>query len=111
MVTIRDAAEDDIIPILDIYNEVILNTTAVYSEEPHTLQMRQDWYHDRKKNNFPVYVADADARLQGFAVLDILGYGPVIGILLKYLFMWRYRFGVRALVKYYCRPLLIKPGK
>jgi len=66
MVTIRDAAEDDIIPILDIYNEVILNTTAVYSEEPHTLQMRQDWYEDRKKNNFPVYVADADGQVAGF---------------------------------------------
>ena len=66
-ITIRDAREDDISAILDIYNEAILNTTAVYSEQPHTLQMRLDWYHDRINNNFPVFIADADGRVAGFA--------------------------------------------
>jgi phosphinothricin acetyltransferase len=65
-VIIRDAAETDLGSILDIYNEVIVNTTAVYSEQPHTMQMRTDWYQDRVKNNFPVYVADAGGKVAGF---------------------------------------------
>lgn len=64
---IRPAGEEDLAPILDIYNHVIINTTAVYSEKPHTLQMRKDWYDDRMKNNFPVYVADANGRIAGFS--------------------------------------------
>jgi len=66
-ITIRDAHEDDLEAILDIYNDVIINTTAVYSEQPHTLQMRKDWYDDRVKNNFPVFVADTDGRVAGFS--------------------------------------------
>jgi L-amino acid N-acyltransferase YncA len=66
-ITIRYAREDDLPAILDIYNDVILNTTAVYSEEPHTLQMRKDWFNDRVSNNFPVLVADADGVVAGFS--------------------------------------------
>src|SRR5882757_5109433 len=65
-ITIRDAQEDDLPAILNIYNDVILNTTAVYSEQPHTLQMRKDWYHDRVNNNFPVFVAVIDGKIAGF---------------------------------------------
>jgi len=64
---IRDAVENDLEAILAIYNEVILNTTAVYSEQPHTLQMRKDWFTDRISNNFPVYVAEADGKIAGFS--------------------------------------------
>jgi phosphinothricin acetyltransferase len=66
-IQIRRADEADLAAILDIYNDVILNTTAVYSEQPHTLQMRRDWYDDRLKNNFPVFVADADGQVAGFS--------------------------------------------
>ena len=67
IITIRDARQDDLGAILDIYNDVIINTTAVYSEKPHTLQMRQDWYNERINNNFPVFVADDDGRIAGFS--------------------------------------------
>ena len=66
-VIIRDAVEDDLSSILAIYNDVILNTTAVFSEQPHTLQMRRDWYHDRITNNFPVFVADINNQVAGFS--------------------------------------------
>ena len=66
-IVIRSAREEDLNAILDIYNDAILNTTAVYSNEPHTLQMRKDWYNDRLKNNFPVFVADADSVVAGFS--------------------------------------------
>src|SRR5579862_8792982 len=65
--TIRDASSDDLVAILDIYNDAIINTTAVYSEKPHTLQMRRDWYNDRINNNFPVFVADDDGKVAGFS--------------------------------------------
>ena len=65
--TLRNATEADLPAILEIYNDVILNTTAVYSEQPHTLQMRTDWYNDRIKNNFPVYVAEMDGKIAGFS--------------------------------------------
>ncbi|WP_428330986.1 N-acetyltransferase family protein [Mucilaginibacter sp.] len=66
-VIIRDAQKGDLPAMLAIYNEVIVNTTAVYSEQPHTLQMRQDWYNDRLNNNFPVYVADVNGVIAGFS--------------------------------------------
>ncbi len=66
-IILRDAREEDVRAILDIYNHAIINTTAVYSEEPHTLQMRMDWYLDRKKSNFPVYVADVDGKVAAFS--------------------------------------------
>ena len=65
-ISIRDAQESDLPAILEIYNDVIVNTTAVYSELPHTLQMRKDWYHDRVNNNFPVFVAVLDDEIAGF---------------------------------------------
>ena len=65
-VLIRDANESDLPVILDIYNDVIVNTTAVYSEKPHTLQMRKDWYLDRINNDFPVFVADINGNIAGF---------------------------------------------
>ncbi len=71
MITIRDATENDLPQILEIYNDIILNTTAVYYYEPHTLQMRKDWFDSRKKEGFPVYVAEED----GF-VLGLSSFGP-----------------------------------
>jgi len=66
-IIIRDATEQDLPSILDIYNEVILNTTSVYSEQPHTLQMRTTWFSERKAANFPVIVAELDGVIIGFA--------------------------------------------
>lgn len=66
-VTIRNATEQNLPSILDIYNEVILNTTSVYSEQPHTLQMRTTWFSERKAANFPVIVAELDGVIIGFA--------------------------------------------
>lgn len=71
MISIRAAREADLPEILEIYNHVILNTTAVYSYEPHTLEMRKAWYDDKIRNGYPVYVAEDDGRVAGLAT-----YGP-----------------------------------
>jgi L-amino acid N-acyltransferase YncA len=65
--TVRDARETDVQGILDIYNDAILNTTAVYSEQPHTLDMRKAWYKERIDNNFPVFIAGLDKQVVGFS--------------------------------------------
>ncbi|MGN6638485.1 MAG: GNAT family N-acetyltransferase [Mucilaginibacter sp.] len=66
-IIIRDASEEDIAEILDIYNHVILNTTSVYSEEPHTYEMRLAWYNERKQSGFPVIVAELNNQVIGFS--------------------------------------------
>lgn len=65
--TIRAATYEDIPAILEIYNDVILNTTAVYSYKPHTLEMRQQWYQERMETNFPVFVCEQDNTIAGFS--------------------------------------------
>ena len=66
-ITLRNATEADLPAILDIYNDVILTTTAVYSEQPHTLQMREAWFNERRSAGFPVIVAEVDGIIAGFA--------------------------------------------
>lgn len=68
---LRDASHSDLLSILDIYNDAIINTTAVYSYEPHTMEMRQQWYDDKISKGIPVIVADIDGRVVGF-----ISYGP-----------------------------------
>ena len=64
---VRAATYDDLPGILEIYNDVIQNTTAVYSYQPHTLAMRQQWFAERTANAFPVFVFDADGVIAGFS--------------------------------------------
>lgn len=66
---IRPATEADLPAILDILNDAILNTTAVYDYQPHTLGMRQIWYHEKVAAGFPVFVAEIGGRVVGFSSL------------------------------------------
>jgi len=66
-IIIRAANEEDLAGMLNIYNDVILNTTAVYSEKPHTMEMRLEWFRERVNNNFPVFVADNGGEVAGFS--------------------------------------------
>jgi L-amino acid N-acyltransferase YncA len=68
---IRLASTTDAADILAIYNHAILNTTSVYSYKPHTLEMRLAWMEDKDRSNIPVFVAEVDGVVAGFAT-----YGP-----------------------------------
>ena len=70
-ITIRPAREADLPEILEIYNDVILHTTAVYTYKPHTPAMRKAWYDDKVKAGYPVFVAEEDGR-----VIGLSSYGP-----------------------------------
>lgn len=65
--TIRDATEADLPRILEITNEAIANTTAVWSTRPATLEARRMWLLERQGRGFPVLVADDDGTVLGFA--------------------------------------------
>ncbi len=64
---IRKATVQDIPAITEIYNDVILNTTAVYAYEPFTLGNRQAWFEDKASHNFPVFVAEDASSVIGFS--------------------------------------------
>ena len=67
MLTLRPATETDLPALLEIYNDIILHTTAVYDYEPHTLDMRKAWYKAKVDGNYPVFVAEEDGRPVGFS--------------------------------------------
>ncbi|MEP7259519.1 MAG: N-acetyltransferase family protein, partial [Flavitalea sp.] len=67
LIAIRPAVKADLEPILVIYNDAILNTTAVYDYEPHTLQMRTAWYEQKLADGFPVFVAEINGKVCGFS--------------------------------------------
>lgn len=58
---VRPATVDDVPAILEIYNEAVVNTTASYDYEPHTLEQRRAWFADKQAENFPVFVAVDEA--------------------------------------------------
>src|ERR1043165_8776716 len=69
MVIIRNANEHDLPPLLDIYNDIIINTTAVYQYEIHTIEMRKEWFATKQQQGFPVFVAEENNIIAGFSTI------------------------------------------
>ena len=66
---VRAATRADLPRILDIHNDAVLTTTAVFHYAPQTLDEREAWFDARRSGGWPV-VAVADS-----ATDDLLGYG------------------------------------
>jgi L-amino acid N-acyltransferase len=64
---IRLAQEKDLQGILDIYNDAVLHTTAVYTYKAQTLESRKLWYKQKLEDGFPVIVYELDNKVVGFA--------------------------------------------
>ncbi|MCW3091182.1 MAG: acetyltransferase [Ferruginibacter sp.] len=70
MITTRHATENDLPAMLEIYNEIILNTTAVWHNDPHSLEMRKEWFALKSEQGFPVFVAEEeDGSVVGFSTI------------------------------------------
>ena len=68
---IRHATRADLPGILDIYNEAVLNTTATYDYEPRTLEHRTQWFEERQREAYPIFVAvDEAGRVIGWSALN-----------------------------------------
>ncbi|MGE6743360.1 N-acetyltransferase family protein [Allorhizobium pseudoryzae] len=64
---IRDAAPSDLPAILDIYNDAVANTTAIWNETLVDLDNRKAWHQARLERGFPVLVAEVEGRIAGYA--------------------------------------------
>lgn len=47
-VMIRYATENDLVYILDIYNDAIVNTTTVYTYDETDMEERKVWFENKK---------------------------------------------------------------
>ncbi|WP_029866146.1 GNAT family N-acetyltransferase [Pseudomonas taeanensis] len=66
--TIQDATPADLPGILVIYNDAVLNTTAIWNETLVNLANRQAWLAERNAAGFPVLVArNAAGEVLGYA--------------------------------------------
>lgn len=64
---IRHGEEKDLDDILEIYNDAILNTTAVYTYKPQTLEQRKEWFNNKVLEGYPVFVFEENNKVIGFA--------------------------------------------
>ncbi len=60
------------IAILDIFNEAIVNSTAIYDYAPRTIDHMRTWFNAKAAGNYPVIGAiDDQDQLRGFATYGI----------------------------------------
>ena len=64
---IRYATRDDLAAILEIYNDAILHTTAIYDYKPHSINDRIVWYDKKIAEGLPVLVFEENSVVTGFA--------------------------------------------
>ncbi|MBC3362932.1 GNAT family N-acetyltransferase [Pseudomonas sp. SWRI154] len=65
---VRDAQPADLPAIRDIYNDAVLNTTAIWNEQAVDLGNRQAWFSARRAQGYPVLVAvDTEENVLGYA--------------------------------------------
>jgi L-amino acid N-acyltransferase YncA len=81
---IRDARDSDLQGILDIYNDVVMTTTAIYDETVSTLEQRRAWFDARRSQGLPVLVGEEGGEVIGFS-----SFGE-----------WRARWGYRFTVEH-----------
>jgi phosphinothricin acetyltransferase len=68
---IREAKPADADAIAAIYNDAVLNTTAIWNEVAVDAANRRDWMAARAAGGFPVLVAEVGGVVAGYA-----SYGP-----------------------------------
>ena len=81
---LRDATLDDLPAILEIHNDAITTTTAIWDEEPVEIDERRAWFDTRTTAGHPIIVATDDGVVAGYA-----SFGP-----------WRPKSGYRHTVEH-----------
>jgi len=59
----------DLQPVLDIYNEAVLNTVATFDTEERSMSRQKVWY-DQHDERHPALVAEEDGNVTGWASLS-----------------------------------------
>ena len=68
---IRTASRADMPAVLEIYNEVVANTTAIYDDSQRGLEQQMVWFETKEQSGFPIFVSEIDGRVAGYGT-----YGP-----------------------------------
>jgi len=64
----RSCNEKQLPEIMEIFNEAILNSTALYDYKPRTMEVMNKWYAEKQTGKYPVIGAfDQTGLLLGFA--------------------------------------------
>lgn len=69
-IVIRRGQKADIPALLDIYNYEVLHGVATLDLEPRTLDEWTFWYEAHNVDNHPLYVAELDGQVAGYASLS-----------------------------------------
>lgn len=70
MYQIRLANKNDVSDILEIMNEIILNSLAMYDIDPKAESDVEQWLSTKNKNKFPVIVLTSEDKVIGYATYD-----------------------------------------
>jgi L-amino acid N-acyltransferase len=71
IVSVREARNEDLAKMLEIYNDAVRTTTAVWNETARTEQEQREWLESKRTHSLPVLVAEQQGELLGFCT-----YGP-----------------------------------
>jgi len=71
VIEVREARPADLEAMLTIYNDAVINTTAVYDYTPRSFQAQTIWFENKRNERHPVLVAVEAGTVVGFA-----SYGP-----------------------------------
>lgn len=73
---VRLATPQDVKGITEIYNDAIVNTTAVYTYQPYSLKDRLEWFDEKREEGYPVYIYEEEGRVVGFATYGTFRTNP-----------------------------------
>lgn len=67
---IRTANDDDLLQIVDIYNQAVMQRGATADLQPVTLESQQQWFWDHASDSYPIWVAELDRTILGWCSLS-----------------------------------------
>lgn len=69
-ITVRDAGEEDLDAILDIYNQEVLNGVATFDLEPRTMEEQRRWLSEHAAPYCALVAVDEAGAVLGYASLS-----------------------------------------
>ena len=93
---IRPAILADFEAITEIYNEVLLNSTAIYRDIPVNVQDRVEWWESQQAKHYPVLVAKEGGVVLGFASFGYFRAWPGYRLTVEAPFIWDPRLGAKV---------------
>lgn len=71
-IRLREAREDDLPVLLDIYNDAVLTSSATFDLEEQTLDERRGWF-GAHGGRYPLIAAEIEGKVVGYCSVSIQG--------------------------------------